>query len=72
MSYEQDKRDALILANVRRIVKRTRMANWVLAMETFGFGSTSAHAMCERLGLDPDSSATNYGESIAHLTKAAA
>lgn len=72
MSQEQDKRDALILANVRRIVKRTRMPNWVLAMETFGFGSTSAHSMCERLGLDPDSPTTNYGDSVAHITKAAA
>ena len=64
---EQDKRDALILANVRRIAKRTRMPNWVLAMETFGFGSTSAHKMCARLGLDPESSSTHYTPMMQHI-----
>ena len=65
---EQDKRDALILANVRRIVKRTRMPNWVLAMEVFGFGSTSANLMCERLGLSPDSSSTSAHDMWTHLS----
>jgi hypothetical protein len=69
---EQDKRDALILANVRRIVKRTRMPNWVLAMETFGFGSTSANKMCARLGLDPDSSETSLAAARQHIEKASA
>lgn len=69
---DADLRDARVLANVRRIVKRTRMPNWVLAMETFGFGSTSAHQMCARLGLDPDSSETRLHSMMDHFTKAPA
>jgi hypothetical protein len=66
---EQDKRDALVLANVRRIVKRSRMPNLVLAMETFGFGSTSAYMMCNRLGLDPDSNHTSLAQMYVHVSK---
>lgn len=65
----QDKRDALILANVRRVVKKTRMPNWVLAMETFGFGSTSAWEMCGRIGLDPESNVTSLHGMMDHIEK---
>lgn len=67
--FEQDKRDARILANVRRIVKATRMPNWVLAMETFGFGSTSAWEMCNRLGLDAESNVTHLFPMLDHIEK---
>lgn len=69
MSHEQDRRDARILANVRRIVKKTRMPNWVLAMETFGFGSTSAWEMCSRLGLDPESNVTSFFGMLDRIEK---
>lgn len=46
-----------LLANARRIVNRgmARSANWVLAMELFAVGSTSAHRICEEAGIDPNS-----------------
>lgn len=39
----------------RRLAKRKRDPNWVFAMEMFGLGSTYAWGMCERMGVDPDS-----------------
>jgi len=48
--------DYLLLANARRIVKREyqRSPNWVVAMELFATGSTSAHQICRDAGIDPD------------------
>lgn len=47
------------LANARRIglvpIERVKkMPNWVLAMELFATGSTSAHQICRDAGIDPD------------------
>lgn len=46
-----------IMANVRRILsqaRNARTANWVLAMEIFAVGSTSANRICSEAGIDPD------------------
>lgn len=47
----------IVMANARRICSRRfqRLPNWALAMEAFGLGSTWAWALCERIGVDPDS-----------------
>jgi hypothetical protein len=52
--------DYYLLANGRRLglepISRVRnMPNWVLAMELFATGSTSAHQICRDAGVDPDS-----------------
>lgn len=52
--------DYYLLANGRRLglepISRVRnMPNWVLAMELFATGSTSAHQICRDAGIDPDS-----------------
>lgn len=51
--------DYYLLANGRRLglepISRVRnMPNWVLAMELFATGSTSAHQICRDAGIDPD------------------
>ncbi len=62
------KREALIMANVRRIIKRTKLTqNWVLYMDIFGVGSTSAYAACESLGLDPDGKKTSSQVMYHHI-----
>jgi hypothetical protein len=43
-----------ILANVRRLIGRRRIQNWVLAMEVYAVGSTYAHWICSDNGIDPD------------------
>lgn len=46
-----------IMANVRRILStayNNRTQNWVLAMEIFAVGSTSARQICGEAGIDPD------------------
>lgn len=48
-------RDKLIMANARRLIKKTRMPNHVLYAELFGTGSTTSFRRCIELGLDPDS-----------------
>lgn len=55
--------DYYLLTNGRRLglepISRVRnMPNWVLAMELFATGSTSAHQLCRDAGLDPDSTTT--------------
>jgi len=52
--------DYYLLANGRRLglepISRVRnMPNWVLAMELFATGSSSAHQICRDAGIDPDS-----------------
>ncbi len=41
---------------------RKRTSRWVHVMEMLGFGSTSAHAMCRRFGMDPDEIAGGCSE----------
>ncbi len=52
-------RDLIIMANARRLIKRTRMPNHVLYAELFGTGSTTAFKRCIDLGLDPDSNSVH-------------
>jgi len=62
------RRDALIMANARQIIKAPKSTlNWVLAMRLFGLGSTSGTILCEKLGIDPESSETNFSEMMRHL-----
>lgn len=45
-----------LLANCRRMLAHTawsRKENWVIAMELFACGSTSAFAICKEAGIDP-------------------
>lgn len=43
-----------ILANVRRLLPRSKQPNWALAMEVFGVGSTYGYWICKEAGIDPD------------------
>lgn len=45
-----------LLSNCRRVVSAAyaRKPNWVLAMELFAVGSTTAHRICRDAGIDPD------------------
>ena len=64
------KRDALIIANARQIIRAPKSTlNWILAMRLFGLGSTSGTILCEDLGLDPDGFETEYSEMIKHIEK---
>jgi hypothetical protein len=49
--------DFYLLANCRRMLGRThaKSPNWVIAMELFATGSTSAYQICTEAGIDPDS-----------------
>jgi hypothetical protein len=48
-------RDRIIMANARRLIKKTSVQNWVLCAELFGVGSTTARKRCIDMGIDPDS-----------------
>lgn len=58
---EQIKRDALILANSRRVHRAPKSrSNAGLYMDIFGTGFTTARHRCVQLGLDPDGNETRY------------
>lgn len=40
------------MLNIRPAQRKT--ARWALVMDTFALGSTFAHQLCHRFGLDPD------------------
>ncbi|MBY3263851.1 hypothetical protein HFO15_19690 [Rhizobium laguerreae] len=44
-----------VLANTRRLLARKHMKrpNWVIVMDIYGLGSTYAHWLCQRYGIDP-------------------
>ena len=46
-----------VLKNVRRLMRgrRRNVQNWVLVMDVFAVGSTTAHKICGELGIDPES-----------------
>lgn len=55
VELERVKEAALVMANARRIVKRTTMSNARLFMELYGSGLGTARIYCrDMLGLDPD------------------
>jgi len=61
--------DYYLLANGRRLglepISRVRnMPNWVLAMELFATGSTSARQLCRDAGVDPDSTAAQRAAQL--------
>lgn len=63
-------RTRIILANARRIsARRWRGSpNWVIASEVFGLGSTYAHMLCRRIGVDPHG---KTGRSLLSQTEGA-
>ena len=62
-------RDALIMANARRLIKAKKItSNAKLYMELFGTGFFTARACClNNLGLNPDSNKTSYKEMMDHI-----
>jgi hypothetical protein len=56
ISHAQHFTPFFLLANMRRICEPSlrRNANWVLAMQLFALGSTSARKVCRDAGIDPD------------------
>ena len=55
------KRDALIMANARRLIKLSaRMLNGSLYSNIFGTGHGTGRQRARELGLDPDSNKTSY------------
>ena len=67
MKRRQEERDALIIANARRMMKACRQSNRYLYSELFGTGSATAGVMCIELGLDPESNETSYTKMMDHI-----
>jgi hypothetical protein len=64
-------RDALILANARKIIKRSKsMTNAELMNWLFGYGHVRATDHCFALGLHPESNKTSYREMMATIKEA--
>lgn len=63
------KRDAIVMANARRLIKAKKLtSNGRLYMELFGTGMGTARLCCRNnLGLDPDSNVTDYSAMMAHI-----
>ena len=62
------KRDALIMANARRLIKAKKItSNGRLYMEIFGTGMGTARNRCRQLGFDPDDNKTSYTEACIFL-----
>ena len=63
------KRDALVMANARRLIKAKKItSNGRLYMELFGTGLGTARMCClNNLGLDPDSNETSYNKMMQHI-----
>lgn len=58
-------RDALIMANARRIIKAHKAtSNGRLYMELFGTGFGTARSRCRDLGCNPDIHITDYSMMI--------
>lgn len=62
-------RDALVMANARRLIKAKKMtSNAGLYMELFGTGLNTARLLCiNNLGLDPESNETSYTKMMKHI-----
>lgn len=57
MKYPGHREPYYLLKNCRRLLPRTKWnskPNWVIAMELFATGSTSAREICREAGIDPD------------------
>ncbi len=65
-----DNRDAIVMANAKRLIKLKKItSNGRLYMELFGTGLGTARSRCLHLGLDPDSNKTSYSKMMEFLTK---
>lgn len=74
MLTEQEvyERDALVMANARRLIKRkAATSNAGLYRDLFGTGHGTATARCRALGLDPGSNVTCYNTMMDHLRQQA-
>lgn len=61
-------RDALIIANARRLIKANkRTSNQGLYMDLFGTGFGTARTRCIKLGCDPESNITDYTAMIESI-----
>jgi len=60
-------KEAIIMANARRLVKPKSWSNAQLYMEIFGTGSTTAYQRCLNLGLEPDGVKTDYTSMAEHI-----
>jgi len=68
---EQKKRDALIMARARGMIKAHKStSNGRLCSDVFGLGCGTGRDYCRELGLDPDSNETVYAKMIDHLNGA--
>ena len=64
----QLERDALIMANTRRIMRAKRIkTNTSLYMDIFGVGMTTSISACVKLGLDPEGNETHYNSMIDYI-----
>ena len=63
------KRDALVMANARQLIKAKKITSNVrLYMELFGTGLGTASMCClNNLGLDPNSNETSYNKMMQHI-----
>lgn len=61
------RRNALIIANARRLIRDKRMSNSRLYAELFGTGMGIAIKRCDEMGLCPESNKTSYSEMINEI-----
>ena len=67
---DRAKRDALVLANARRLIKAHKStSNGRLCSELFGLGMGTGRQMARSLGLDPDSNETSYNAMCEHINQ---
>lgn len=61
--------DVYLMANVRHMLSRRyrSMPNWVVAMDLFATGSTSAHQICYDAGIDPDGKHVDISKAVKTL-----
>lgn len=73
LQAESLKRDALIMANARRLIKAPkRTSNRELYSELFGTGSGTATKRCNEIGLDPDGNECNFTQMHNHIAEGGA
>lgn len=61
------RRNALIIANARRLIRDKRMSNSKLYAELFGTGMGIAIKRCDEMSLCPESNKTSYSEMINEI-----
>ena len=68
MSKSGIERDALVMANARRLIKANKAtSNARLYSELFGSGLSSAWRACVQIGLNPEGNETSYNVMMKHI-----